>query len=142
MKGKKKIMKKIKNKIFIRKIILLVLSIVSLILELLPYGVIFRTETPEGHLERYTYSYFNLIPFQNGNVGPFLTAICTCLLCVLCITLLLLKKDTMQISKIAFVITFVASFIALIHDLTSFSILSGAICALLGIGIIITFQKS
>ena len=66
-----------------KKFALLVLPIMTLILELLPYGVVLNFANPEGEPWRKTYSYFSLTPFGYANFGPFITAILTCILLVL-----------------------------------------------------------
>ena len=66
-----------------KKILLLFLPLVSLILELLPYGVVLNFANPDGEPWRRTYSYFSLTPFGYANFGPFITAILTCVLLVL-----------------------------------------------------------
>ena len=72
---------------------LLALPIVSLVLELLPFGAVLNFANPEGDAFRETYSYFDLLPVGYANVGPFLTAITTCLLIVLTIIYLFTKND-------------------------------------------------
>ena len=66
-----------------KKILLLFLPLVSLILELLPYGVVLNFANPDGEPWRRTYSYFSLTPYGYANFGPFITAILTCVLLVL-----------------------------------------------------------
>lgn len=68
---------KIKMSLFV------VLPLATLILELLPNGVVLNFANPEGEPWRRTYSYFSLTPFGYANVGPFITAILTCILLVL-----------------------------------------------------------
>lgn len=67
----------------IKKSLFVVLSLATLILELLPNGVVLNFANPEGEPWRRTYSYFSLTPFGYANVGPFITAILTCILLVL-----------------------------------------------------------
>ncbi len=67
----------------IKNILLTSLSLITLILELLPNGVVLNFANPEGEPWRRTYSYFSLTPFGYANFGPFLTAILTCVLLVL-----------------------------------------------------------
>ena len=71
-----------------KKFALLVLPIMTLILELLPYGVVLNFANPEGEPWRKTYSYFSLTPFGYANVGPFITAILTCALLVIVVAYL------------------------------------------------------
>ena len=67
----------------IKKSLFVVLTLATLILELLPNGVVLNFANPEGEPWRRTYSYFSLTPFGYANVGPFITAILTCILLVL-----------------------------------------------------------
>ena len=68
-----------------KKIILSVLSVLVLVFELLPYGVVLNFGNPEGEPLRETFSYFSLIPYGYANIGPFITAILTCFLIILII---------------------------------------------------------
>lgn len=67
----------------IKKSLFVVLPLATLILELLLNGVVLNFANPEGEPWRRTYSYFSLTPFGYANVGPFITAILTCILLVL-----------------------------------------------------------
>lgn len=67
----------------IKKSLFVVLPLASLILELLPNGVVLNFANPDGEPWRRTYSYFSLTPFGYANFGPFITAILTCILLVL-----------------------------------------------------------
>ena len=67
----------------IKKSLFLILPLVALILELLPYGVVLNFANPEGEPWRKTYSYFSMMPFGYENIGPLITAILTCVLLVL-----------------------------------------------------------
>ena len=75
-----------------RKISLLVLSLILIVLEALPYGVICNFATEDGEPLRKTFSYFDFIPFGYANFGPFLTAfISVCLLT--CLVILFFKSS-------------------------------------------------
>lgn len=66
----------------LKKIILTILCLVTLALELMPYGVVLNFANPEGEPWRKTFSYFDMTPFGYANFGPFLTAVLTCALLV------------------------------------------------------------
>ena len=72
-----------------KKLFYLILPLVTLILEILPYGAVlnFGHLSPDLTLYEYTetFSYFNLIPFGYANFAPLLTAIVTCIIIVLLI---------------------------------------------------------
>ena len=61
----------------------MLLPIITLILEILPYGAVCNFANPEGEPWRQTFSYFDLTPFGYANFAPFLTALITCLIFVL-----------------------------------------------------------
>lgn len=69
----------------IKKLLLSIFTLVALILELLPNGVVLNFANPEGEPWRRTYSYFSLTPYGYANFGPFITAILTCVLLILAV---------------------------------------------------------
>lgn len=77
----------------IKKSLFVVLPLATLILELLPNGVVLNFANPEGEPWRRTYSYFSLTPFGYANVGPFITAILTCILLVLVVIYLFKPRN-------------------------------------------------
>ena len=81
-----------------KKFALLILPIVTLIFELLPYGVVLNFANPEGEPWRKTYSYFSLTPFGYANFGPFITAILTCALLVLVVVYLFKSHKGLNIA--------------------------------------------
>ncbi len=68
----------------------LILPVITLLLELLPYGAVCNFGNPNGEPWRVTYSYFDMLPFGYANFAPFITALATCLILILlviyCIT--------------------------------------------------------
>ena len=85
-----------------KRLVYLILPIITLILEILPYGAVCNFMRPSadgtsvGHF-RELYSYFDLMPFGYANFAPLFTGIITCiillLLVIYCITELLCKKN-------------------------------------------------
>lgn len=77
-----------------KKLLFLVLPIITLVFEVLPCGAVLRFGRPaeDGSIGyfRETYSYFDLTPFGYGNFAPLLVAVTTCVICTLlvayCIT--------------------------------------------------------
>ena len=70
-----------------KRFLYLILPIVTLILEILPYGAVcnfmrppseVNSDAPVGHF-RELYSYFDLTPFGYANFAPLITAIITCI---------------------------------------------------------------
>ena len=66
-----------------KRLLFLILPIITLILEILPYGAVCNFARPEGEPWRKTFSYFALTPFGYANFAPLFTAIITCLIFVL-----------------------------------------------------------
>lgn len=96
---------------FKRKIAMTVLSVFTVILEILPYGAV--CVFSDGVTEyRETYSYFDLRPFGYANFSPLITAVLSCVILVLCIILCFrkskkLNKALVTLSGLAAVISFV-----------------------------------
>ena len=66
-----------------KRLLYLLLPIITLILEILPYGAVCNFANPEGKHWRRTFSYFDLIPFGYANITPLLTAAVTCIILIL-----------------------------------------------------------
>ena len=66
-----------------KRFVYLVLPIITLILEVLPYGAVCIFASSPTDRIRETFSYFDLTPFGYANFAPFLTALITCLIFVL-----------------------------------------------------------
>ncbi len=78
-----------------KRLMYLIFPIITLILEILPYGAvcIFASSPTDRIIKRY--SYFNLTPFGYANFTPLFTAIITCLVLVLLIVYLV-KGNILQ----------------------------------------------
>lgn len=71
-----------------KRIRILILSLIALILEILPYGAVcnFMLPSADGTSVgrfRELYSYFDLTPFGYANFAPMITAVLTCVLVLL-----------------------------------------------------------
>lgn len=66
-----------------KKFYVLILPIITLIPEILPYGAVLNFANPEGAYLRKTFSYFDLTPFGYANFTPFITAVLTCVVIIL-----------------------------------------------------------
>lgn len=67
-----------------KRFLYLILPVVTLILEILPYGAVLNFARPAtdgsiGHF-RELYSYFDLTPFGYANFAPFITAVMSCVI--------------------------------------------------------------
>ena len=73
-----------------KRLLYVLLPIVTLILEILPYGAVCNFANPEGAPFRETFSYFDLTPFGYANFAPLITAVITSivflLIVIFCIT--------------------------------------------------------
>lgn len=120
---------------FKRKIVMTVLSILTLILEILPYGAV--CVFSDGVTEyRETYSYFDLRPFGYANFSPLITAVLSCVILVLCIILCFrkskkLNKALATLSGLAAVISFVPFLMGL--GFRFYGVCAAAITALLAV---------
>lgn len=94
-----------------KKFLYLLLPIVTLILEILPYGAVCNFGNPEGEPWRKTFSYFDLTPFGYANVFPLITAILTCIILSMLIAYCLTNKR--KLAKIIRVLLCVCSVISL-----------------------------
>lgn len=120
---------------FKRKIAMTVLSVLTVILEILPYGAV--CVFSDGVTEyRETYSYFDLRPFGYANFSPLITAVLSCVILVLCIILCFrkskkLNKALATLSGLAAVISFVPFLMGL--GFRFYGVCAAAITALLAI---------
>lgn len=127
---------------FKRKIAMTVLSILTLILEILPYGAV--CVFSDGVTEyRETYSYFDLRPFGYANFSPLITAVLSCVILVLCIILCFrkskkLNKALATLSGLAAVISFVPFLMGL--GFRFYGVCAAAITALLAVIFILTLS--
>ena len=88
-----------------------ILPVITLILEILPFGAVCNFANPDGAPWRQTFSYFDLLPFGYANFSPFLTAIMTCL--VLAAVVAYCYFGTYGLAKIAKEVLFVAVLLSL-----------------------------
>lgn len=107
----------------------LILPIITLVLEILPYGAVLNfmrpsnTEgVPAGHF-RELYSYFDLMPFGYANFAPLITAIMTCIVfLVLMFYCFTGKESLIRVAKTILCICFVISLSPLVYGITFFSV--------------------
>ncbi|MBE6917994.1 MAG: hypothetical protein E7470_08880 [Ruminococcaceae bacterium] len=68
-----------------KRFLYLLLPIVTLVLEILPYGAVCIFASSPTERIRQTFSYFDPLPFGYANFAPLLTAIITCVIMILLI---------------------------------------------------------
>ena len=110
---------------------MLIIAIVVLILENLPYGAVCNFAIPDGNPIKNTYSYFDLTPFGYANFGPFITAILTCVLVVLSVVFFVKSRNKLsQAIRVVSGISFFTSILPIIYGISYISFL-GVIISLL-----------
>jgi len=89
-----------------KRLLVLILPIITLILEILPYGAVCNfmrppastnPDAPVGHF-RELYSYFDLTPFGYANFAPLITAVITCIILLLLILYCITGKHRLAIN--------------------------------------------
>lgn len=86
-----------------KRILFLILPIITLVLEILPYGAVLNFMRPceDGttiaHI-RELYSYFSLTPFGWANFAPLITAIITCVILVLLVIYCITGKQRLAVT--------------------------------------------
>ena len=123
-----------------KRLLYLILPIITLILEILPYGAVCNFANPEGDPWRKTFSYFNLTPFGYANFAPFLTAITTCvILAFLLIYLFVGKTKPITVAKFLLCVGVVLSLCPLLFGISYFSIVGALITASLIAELVLLF---
>lgn len=111
-----------------KRLLYLILPIITLILEILPYGAVCNFANPEGEPWRRTFSYFDLTPFGYANFTPLLTAIITCLIFVLLVIYYIKGNVRTAIrAKNILCVAVVMSLGPLVFGITYFSFVAGLI---------------
>lgn len=85
-----------------KRLLVLILPIITLVLEILPYGAVCNFARPAtdgsiGHF-RELYSYFDLIPFGYANFAPLITAVITCIVLLLLVLYCVTNKQRLAIT--------------------------------------------
>ena len=116
-----------------KRFLYLLLPIVTLVLEILPYGAVLNfmlpsvDGSPAGHFKE-LYSYFDLMPFGYANYAPLLTAITTCVILMLLLAYLISGKfRIIKITKILLCIGIVLSLCPLLYGVNFFSVVGALI---------------
>ena len=125
-----------------RKIILVLLTLATIILELFPCGAVLnfgRGLEEGGGLIKETYSYFSLLPVGYANFGPFITALLSCLLFVIALLFLFANKG-IKVIKVIAIIACLTSLSPLLFGFSYFSIVGVIISLLLCAEVIVTLQ--
>lgn len=127
-----------------RSFFLLAITILTLILELLPYGAVleFAHMSPEltlGYYEEH-FSYFDPIVYGYGVFGPLLTAVLTCLFAVVTVISVFLENRAVRIAlRVVSVLTLLFSLTPMLTG--CYSPVGMSISALLLVTFIISLKK-
>ena len=124
-----------------KKIIMLCLALVTLVLEILPYGAVCNFANPDGEPWRRTYSYFDLTPFGYANFSPFIVALLTCIFVALIVISIATKKQMRMPILVISAITTILSMASLLFGISFFSIVGVLITITLAINTFIAFLK-
>ena len=116
-----------------KRFLYLLLPIITLVLEILPYGAVLNfmlpavDGSPAGHFKE-LYSYFDLMPFGYANYAPFLTAITTCVILILLLVYLFSGKfRIIKITKVLLCVGVVLSLCPLFYGINFFSVVGALI---------------
>ena len=108
----------------------LLLPVIALILEILPYGAVCNFANPEGEPWRKTFSYFDLTPFGYAHFAPFLTALATCVVLVLLLVYVFADKPSViKAAKGVLGVAAVLSLCPLLFGISYFSVVGALISA-------------
>ena len=111
-----------------KRLLYIILPIITLVLEILPYGAVCNFANPEGEPFRRTYSYFSLVPFGYANFAPLLTAIISCIILALMLVYFLTGKYRMiKVAKTLLFIGAVLSLCPLLFGIDYFSAIGALI---------------
>ena len=123
-----------------KRLLCLILPVVTLILEILPYGAVCNFANPEGEPWRKTFSYFDLTPWGNANFAPFLTAINTCAILTLLLVYLFTNKHRMiTVTKVLLCIGTVLSLCPVLFGISFFSVVGALITTSLIAELVVLF---
>lgn len=113
-----------------KRALYLLLPVIALILEILPYGAVCNFANPEGEPWRRTFSYFDLTPFGYANFAPFLTALATCVVLVLLLVYVFADKPSViKAAKGVLGVAAVLSLCPLLFGISNFSVVGALISA-------------
>jgi len=115
-----------------KRLIYLILPVLTLVLEALPYGALcnFALPATDGTIGRFRelYAYFDLTPFGYANFAPFLTALLSCIAVLLVILYCINGSQRMaRAAKTVFLVAAILSLGPLLFGIHYFSIVGACI---------------
>lgn len=124
-----------------KRLLYLILPIITVILELLPFGAVCNFANPEGAPWRETFSYFSLTPFGYANFAPFLTAVISCVALALLVLHAMTGKRGLALSaRNILAMATVVSMGPLTFGLSYYSLVGGLITVSLGAELFVLHQ--
>ena len=115
-----------------KKVLCLILPVLTLILEIIPYGAVCNFARPAndgsiGHF-RQLYSYFDMVPFGYANFSPLITAILTCFVLLLALIYCITGKTGMlKMLRNSLIISVLVSLCPLLYGIRFFSLVGALI---------------
>ena len=117
--------------------------LLALVLELLPWGTVVYFFDPALGRYRNVYSYFSLVPFGYANVGPFFTALATCVLLVLLILYVFKGKRSVLLAATGVsCVVFLVSLTAMPYGVTMVGVLVTVMLLVSSVLLILKAKKS
>lgn len=111
-----------------KRFLYLLLPIVTLVLEILPYGAVCIFASSPTERIRQTFSYFDPLPFGYANFAPLLTAIITCVIMILLIVFWIKGSiPTATAAKRVLYVAIALSLGSLVLGVAYFSLVAGLI---------------
>ena len=111
-----------------KRFLYLIIPIITLVLESLPYGAVCIFATSPTERVKETFSYFDLTPFGYANFTPLFTAVITCIVFVLLIAYCISGNSNIAIkAKNILYVAVVMSLGTLIFGIDYYSIVAGLI---------------
>ena len=115
-----------------KSLLLLILPVITVILELLPWGVVLNFANPEGEPYRRTYSYFSLTPYGYANFSPFITALLSCVILILTFIFIAKPRSVLyKVISLISIIAFIISLAPLLYGIRNFTVIGAFISVLL-----------
>lgn len=132
-----------------KKILLLAICVVTIILEILPFGAVLRFATPDFSDDLFfnvlqpetLYSYFDPIAYGYGNFGPLITAILTVLLLGILIVYCIKNRGLIAIRTVSALAGLTSLLPLITLGISYFTPIGGCITALLIAEFVISFVK-
>ena len=106
-----------------KRFLYLLLPIITLILEILPYGAVCVFASSPTEQVKETFSYFDLTPFGYANFAPFITAMISCIVFLLLVIYCFTDKEQLaRTAKNILCVGVVISFGSLLFGIAFFTI--------------------